>query len=173
LSILNVKTLAVVFGTTVHGKNRHGSVQQISVFPAKIQTFSDSCLSLRGLSKPRPKYLTGFLSTDSRNLAPLRRKIRLIESKAKCCYLKKLTCKGTSRQVFYLSEAPSLPMIPYSTHTYTLYKCIVHLQVYLFTQGRGGGELIREKVKEAIVHKTGRKCQHDLYIQSINSTKHQ
>jgi hypothetical protein len=29
--------------------------------------------------------------------------------------------------------------------------------VYLFTQGRGGGELTREKVKEAIVHKAGSK----------------
>jgi hypothetical protein len=35
-----------------------------------------------------------------------RRKIRLIECKAKCCYLKKLTCN--LRQVFYLSEASSL-----------------------------------------------------------------
>jgi hypothetical protein len=40
--------------------------------------------------------------------------VRLIESNAKCCYLKKFTCKGTMRQVFYLSEAPSPPMIPYS-----------------------------------------------------------
>jgi hypothetical protein len=36
------------------------------------------------------------------------RKIRLIESNAKCCYLKKFTCKGTLRQVFYLSETPPL-----------------------------------------------------------------
>jgi hypothetical protein len=41
-----------------------------------------------------------------------RRKIRLIESNAKYRYLKKLTCKGTLRQVFYLSEAPSPPMTP-------------------------------------------------------------
>jgi hypothetical protein len=38
----------------------------------------------------------------------LRRKIRLIENNVKCRYLKKLTCKGTLRQVFYLSEAPPL-----------------------------------------------------------------
>jgi hypothetical protein len=37
-----------------------------------------------------------------------RRKIRLIENNAKCRYLKKLACKGTLRQVFYLSEAPPL-----------------------------------------------------------------
>jgi hypothetical protein len=34
------------------------------------------------------------------------RKIRLIESNAKCRYLKKWTCEGTLRQVFYLSEDP-------------------------------------------------------------------
>jgi len=38
------------------------------------------------------------------------RKIRLIEWNAKDRYLKKLTCIGTLRQVFYLSEAPSTPM---------------------------------------------------------------
>jgi hypothetical protein len=42
-----------------------------------------------------------------------RRKIRLIESNAKCRYLKKFTCKGTLRQVFCLSEAPSI-----LTHTW-------------------------------------------------------
>jgi hypothetical protein len=40
--------------------------------------------------------------------------------------------------------------------------------------GRGGGELTREKVREAIVYKAGGKYQHDrLYLQSINSFKHQ
>ncbi len=33
----------------------------------------------------------------------IRRKIRLIECNAKCCFLKKLTCKRTLQQVFYLS----------------------------------------------------------------------
>ncbi len=36
-----------------------------------------------------------------------RRKIRLIESNAKCRYLKKLNCKGPLRQGVHLSEAPS------------------------------------------------------------------
>jgi hypothetical protein len=36
-----------------------------------------------------------------------RRKIRLIESNAKC-YLKKLTCKGTLRQVFICLRPPPL-----------------------------------------------------------------
>ncbi len=35
-----------------------------------------------------------------------RRKIRLKECNAKCRYLKKLTCKGTLRQVFFLFEVP-------------------------------------------------------------------
>jgi hypothetical protein len=42
-------------------------------------------------------------------------KTRLIESNAKCRYLKKLTCKVTLRQVFYRSEAP--PMTPPPLHT--------------------------------------------------------
>ncbi len=38
---------------------------------------------------------------------------------------KKITCKGALRQEFYLSEAPSPPMTPYSPPPpYTLYTCI-------------------------------------------------
>ncbi len=51
---------------------------------------------------------------------------------------KKLACKGTLRQVFYLSEARSPPMTPYSPPL-TLHTCILYT-VYLFTQGGGGGE---------------------------------
>jgi hypothetical protein len=66
----------------------------------------------------------------------MRRMIRLIESNAKCCYLNKLTCKKTLRQVFYLSVAPPPhdPILPppplHTAYVYT---------VYLFTQGRGRG----------------------------------
>ncbi len=66
-----------------------------------------------------------------------RRKIRLIESNAKCRYLKKLTCKRTLRQVFYLSEAslssndPILSPPPYTLYTYILY-------TYSHREGGGG-----------------------------------
>ncbi len=101
-----------------------------------------------------------------------RRRTRLIESSAKCRYLKKLTCKGTLLQVFYLPEALSPPMTPCPP----LHTEFYHT-VYFFTHGRGdGGELTRdwEKVRGAIVHKAGRKYQHDwLYLQPVNSIKHQ
>ncbi len=46
---------------------------------------------------------------------------------------KKVTCKWTLRQVFYLSETPSPPMTPYSPPP--LYTVYVYT-AYLFTQGR-------------------------------------
>ncbi len=53
---------------------------------------------------------------------------------------KKLTCKGTLRQLFYLSEVPLPsydPILPphllHTVYVYTVYK------VYLFTQGGGSG----------------------------------
>ncbi len=51
---------------------------------------------------------------------------------------------------------------PYAPPPYTLYSVYVYTE-YLFTKGRGeveGRELIREKVREAIVHKAGRNYQH-------------
>jgi hypothetical protein len=58
-------------------------------------------------------------------------------------------------------EAPSPPMTPY--YPTPLSHCRrVYTTVYLFTQGKGeGGELTREKVRGAIVHKWGRKYQQD------------
>ncbi len=61
----------------------------------------------------------------------LRRKTRAIESNAKCRYLKKLA-------VFYLAEAPSPPMHPYSPPPYTLSP---------YSHREGGRELTREKVE--------------------------
>ncbi len=55
---------------------------------------------------------------------------------AKCRYLIKLTCKGTLRQVFYLSEAPFPPMTPHTppplTHCICLYSVLI-------PPGPGGG----------------------------------
>jgi hypothetical protein len=59
-------------------------------------------------------------------------KIRLIECSSKLRYLEKFTCKGTLRQVFYLSEAPPPPL----TLPYTLYTCIQ----YTYSHREGGGE---------------------------------
>jgi hypothetical protein len=63
-----------------------------------------------------------------------RRKIRLTESNAKCRYLKKLTCKGTLRQVFYLSETPSPPMTPSPPAPPPITHCI-----RVYREGEGGG----------------------------------
>jgi hypothetical protein len=73
----------------------------------------------------------------------MRTKIRLIESHAKCRYLKKLTFKGTLRQVFHLSEAPP---------TCILYNILIH-------PGKGGGrgKLTKEKVIGPKVHNAGSK----------------
>jgi hypothetical protein len=50
---------------------------------------------------------------------------------------------------------------------YTLYK---YIPLYLFTHGKGeGGRLSSEKVRRALVHKRGRKYEHDC----VNSIKHQ
>ncbi len=76
--------------------------------------------------------------------------IRLIENKAKF-RSKKFTWKGTLRQVFYLSEAFSPPMTPYSP-PYTRYTCIQY--TYSHREGGGGvGELTRKKVRGEIVTK--------------------
>jgi hypothetical protein len=72
-----------------------------------------------------------------------RRKIRLIECNAKCCYIKKLTCKGTLRQVFYLSEAPSPAMtLPYTPPPLT--HCIGVYTQYTYSHKEGGGGSLPE-----------------------------
>ncbi len=61
-------------------------------------------------------------------------------------------------------------------HTPPLTHCI---RVYKYTYshregGKGEGGLTREKVRGAIVHKAGRKYQHDwLYLKPINYIQHQ
>ncbi len=79
--------------------------------------------------------------------------IRLLEGNAKCRHLKKMTYKGTLRQVFICLKPKTL----YPPHTY-LYA------VYLFTHGRGGGGLCtKEKARREGLQftKLGRKDQHD------------
>jgi hypothetical protein len=56
--------------------------------------------------------------------------------------------------------APTPLRTPYSPLLSSLHTVYVYT-IYLFTQGRGGGELTREKVRGAIVHKASRKYQHD------------
>jgi hypothetical protein len=68
-----------------------------------------------------------------------RRKIRLKKSNVKCRYLKKLTCKGTLRQVFYLSEDPLPSCDPIHLNTCILYTVLIHT----------GGELTRKKGRGA------------------------
>jgi hypothetical protein len=56
----------------------------------------------------------------------------------------KFTCKGRDFAAgFYMSGTPFLLMTPYLPP--------------LHTQGKGGGELTREKVRGATVHKAGTK----------------
>ncbi len=67
-----------------------------------------------------------------RQLSLSRRKIRLIEGNAKCRHLKKLTCKGTLRQLIIICLRPRTPNPPPPPiHTKYVYA------VYLFTQRRG------------------------------------
>ncbi len=71
--------------------------------PSKSANLSQqfcTCL-LNFLSKLRFLFLETFRRTK-------RREIRLIESNAKCRYLKKITCKGTLRQVFIRLRPPPL-----------------------------------------------------------------
>jgi hypothetical protein len=113
-----------------------------------------------------PNELTGILDIVPWTRWPCRicpcpddfnhREIRLIECNAKCRYLKRLTCRGTLRQVFYLSETPTPPMTPYSPPPlHTIYVYTVYC-TYTHRRGRGG-EQTREKVRGAIVHKACRK----------------
>jgi hypothetical protein len=65
-----------------------------------------------------------------------RRKIRQERKQCKMSLSKKIDCKGTLRQVFLLSEAPSPPMTPNSPplHTVNVYTGI------LIHAGKGWGE---------------------------------
>jgi hypothetical protein len=57
-----------------------------------------------------------------------------------------------------LTEAPYFPMNTYPIHCICVYSILIHTE-----RGGGGGELTREKVRGAMLHKAGagRKDQHD------------
>jgi hypothetical protein len=59
-----------------------------------------------------------------------------IDTKVKCCHLKKFTCEGDFAAGVYLTEAPSPPMTPYLL-TYTLYTCILYTSSH--REGERGG----------------------------------
>jgi hypothetical protein len=94
------------------------------------------------------------------NLWLHRRNIRLIEGSAKCRHLKKLACKRDFAAGVYLSETQNPPPPP---------------TLYLFTQGRGGGELNqRDGVRGFSSQSWVENTNHDLQtlrntLQSINS----
>ncbi len=66
-----------------------------------------------------------------------RRKIRLLEGNANCRHVKKLTCKGTLRQVF-ICLTPRAPFSPTPfTHCIRVYSILIH------TGKEGGGRVDR------------------------------
>jgi hypothetical protein len=74
-------------------------------------------------------------------------------------FLKNLLVKVLGGTCVYLSEAYSLPMTPYSPpetlYTVRVYSILIHNG----KRGGGGVELTRER--GAMLHKAGRKYQHD------------
>ncbi len=90
----------------------------------KLDRWFRPCTSLT--SHPFPSEHT--LNVNVVAIRTLHWKIRLIEGYAKCRHLKKLTFKGTLRQVF-------ICLRPITSDPPTHYVCV---QVYLFTQGREG-----------------------------------
>jgi hypothetical protein len=87
-------------------------------------------------------------------MGKIRRKIRLIEDNAKCHHLKKLSYKGTLRQVF-LCLRPRTQSPPF-THCIRVYNI-------LFTQGRGEEGIVEpeRRLEGQQVSKLGGKHQHD------------
>ncbi len=115
------------------------------------------------------KTLGSFYTADKMGWG--RRKIRLIECNAKCRYLKNWPVKGLCCRCFVCLRPPPLlwPHSPPLTH------CTVYLYLTQCTYSHRvrGGELTREKIRGAMLHKAGRKYQHDwLHLQSIDFIKH-
>ncbi len=80
----------------------------------------------------------------------IRRKIRLTKGNSKCPHLKKLTCKGTLRQVFISRRPRNRTYSPeHTVYVYTVFSVHIHT-------GRGGGGNW-EKVRGATVNRAGSK----------------
>jgi hypothetical protein len=69
---------------------------------------------------PRGDIKTWYISASIRTVG----KIRLIEGKAKCCHLKKLTWKGTLQQVFICLRKN--PLSPPFTHCIRVCSILIH-----------------------------------------------
>ncbi len=78
---------------------------------------------------------------DTLKIHRLRRKIWLIKSNAKCCYLKKLTSKGTLRQVF-TCLCLLWPHTRYFPPPWTLFT-----RIQYYSQRGGGGELPERRLE--------------------------
>jgi hypothetical protein len=79
--------------------------------------------------------------------------------------------KGLCGRCFICLRPPPL-LWPHSPPFHTVYVYSVYLFSIHTWKGGRGEELTRKKVREAIVHKAGRKYQHDwLYLQSINQKR--
>ncbi len=99
--------------------------------------------------------------------------INNIGNKTKCRHLRKFTWKGSLRPMFVCLRNPPLlwPQTPCTPlHTVYVYT------VYLFTQGKGGGEMhhAERRLERQQFTKLGRKYQHDwmyLHLQSEKTWK--
>ncbi len=78
----------------------------------------------------------------------MRRKIRLIGGNAKCCHLKKLTCKETLRLVFIcLRPDPDTPHLDAVVYRYT---CIQ----YTYSHRKGGEGDLTQREGERVQSQT-------------------
>jgi hypothetical protein len=108
----------------------HTTLQQKSLHPNTLQLSLGSALVFSGNRKwLLPIWSCSTVLERERERVTKCRKMRLIEGNAKCCHLKKCTCKGALRQVFFCLR-PRTHTPPPPTHT-------------LYTGG--GGSWIRKK----------------------------
>ncbi len=99
---------------------------------------------LEALRAPPPHSLQFRFSTRSTPMDQITKDTKPYRSS----FLKKLTCKGIWRQVFIWLRPP-----PSVTHSINTYPCT-------YSHREGGGST-SEKVRRGLVHKSGRKYQHD------------